>query len=250
MAHSAAIFARQDSALARDHLIVALDVSDLAQARDVVARLGDDVLYYKVGPHLFLSGLIDFIQKDLLERGKKVFLDFKSVDIGDTMRGMAAHVSRLGIEFITVMGSTATITAAREGRNGSLIPKILAVTLLTDHDEADMQREFGTQKTVAEFVVDRALVAEKARADGVISSPQEIAAIRQAVQRPGFLIVTPGVRPLGASTDDQKRTATPAEAITAGADYLVVGRPILREFDKLRATRRILDEMQTALDAR
>ena len=249
MAHSAAIFARQDSALARDHLIVALDVSDLAQARDVVARLGDDVLYYKVGPHLFLSGLIDFIQKDLLERGNKVFLLQK--------RRHWRHHARNGCSCLAARhrvhhryGSTATITAAREGRNGSLIPKILAVTLLTDHDEADMQREFGTQKTVAEFVVDRALVAEKARADGVISSPQEIAAIRQAVQRPGFLIVTPGVRPLGASTDDQKRTATPAEAITAGADYLVVGRPILREFDKLRATRRILDEMQTALDAR
>jgi orotidine-5'-phosphate decarboxylase len=136
MARSAAALADQHQmAEARDHLIVALDVPDLDQARFLINDLGAEITYYKVGPHLFVKGLIEFIENDLIGADKHVFLDFKSVDIGDTMRGMAAHVSRLGAEFITVMGTAATITAAREGRNGSAIPKILAATLMTDHDE-------------------------------------------------------------------------------------------------------------------
>ncbi len=249
MARSAMALARQEAASARDHLIVALDLPDLDQARALVDQLGDAVFHYKVGPHLFVNGLITFIE-ELVRADKKVFLDFKSVDIGDTMRGMASRISHLGVEFITVMGSTATITAAKAGREERLNPKILAVTLLTDHDEADMRREYGTTKTVLEFVAERAVVAANAGADGVISSPREIAAIRQAVPRPGFLIVTPGIRPKGSASDDQKRTATPSEAITAGADYLVIGRPIIREHDKRQVTQRILDEMQTALDLR
>lgn len=234
--------------LARDHLIVALDVPELEQARAIVHELGDAVSFYKVGPHLFVSGLIGFIEQ-LIGQGKHVFLDFKSVDIGDTMRGMAAKVARLGIEFLTVMGTTSTITAAKQGLEGSPIPKILVVTVLTDHDEADIQREYGAGKTVDQLVIDRATMAAAAGADGVICSPKEVAAIRHAVPRPGFLIITPGVRPIGSASDDQKRTATPGEAIEAGADFIVVGRPIIREFDKLAAARRILDEMQTVLDA-
>lgn len=255
---SAAVLDRlsPNRAYARDHLIVALDVPTLHQARELVAQLGDAVVYYKVGPHLFVSGLIDFIRDELIQKGKHVFLDFKSVDIGDTMRGMAAHVAQLGVEFITVMGSAATIAAAREGRNGSAIPKILAVTLLTDHDEADMQREYGTSKTITEFVTDRALQAAKAGADGVISSPREISALRKAFRAAGigddFLIVTPGVRPVGVSADDQKRTATPGDAIEAGASFLVIGRPIIRPLgaNPRQAAQRILDEMQTALERR
>ena len=234
--------------LARDHLIVALDVPELPQARAIVDELGDEVSFYKVGPHLFVTGLIDFIEQ-LIGQGKHVFLDFKSVDIGDTMRGMATKVARLGVEFLTIMGTTSTITAAKQGLEGSLIPKILVVTVLTDHDEADIQREYGARKTVEQLVIDRATMAADAGADGVICSPKEVEAIRRAVRRPGFLIVTPGVRPIGSASDDQKRTATPSEAIEAGADFIVVGRPIIRESDKLAAARRILDEMQTALDA-
>jgi orotidine-5'-phosphate decarboxylase len=232
---------------ARDHLIVALDVPELDQARAIVKELGDAVSYYKVGPHLFVNGLIGFIET-LIAQGKHVFLDFKSVDIGDTMRGMAAKVARLGVEFLTVMGSASTITAAKQGLDGSLRSKILVVTVLTDHDEADIRREYGEKQTIEQLVIDRAMMAAGAGADGVICSPKEVAAIRRAVPRPGFLIVTPGVRPAGSATDDQKRIATPGEAIDAGADFIVVGRPIIREANKLAAAQRILDEVQTVLD--
>jgi orotidine-5'-phosphate decarboxylase len=236
--------------LARDRLIVALDVPDLNQARDVVRELDDDVAYYKVGPHLFAKGLIEFIE-ELIAARKHVFLDFKSVDIGDTMRGMASKVSRLGVEFLTVMGATSTITAAKEGLEGSPLPKILVVTVLTDQDETDIQAEYGAEKTVEQLVIDRAKMAAKAGADGVICSPNEIGAVRWAVPRPGFLIITPGIRPAGGAKDGQKRIATPAEAIGNGADYLVVGRPIINppDHDKLGAALRILREMQIAIDA-
>jgi orotidine-5'-phosphate decarboxylase len=252
MARSTAALAKREAALARDHLIVALDVPDLDQARALVRQFGDRVTHYKVGPHLFVSGLINFIE-ELVHDNKNVFLDFKSVDIGDTMRGMSSRVSNLGVEFLTVMGTKSTITAAGEGREGRKIPKILVVTLLTDHDKADMRREYNTDAnlTIEDFVAARARMAADAGADGVISSPKEIAAIRRALpDHPNFLIVTPGIRPAGMPTDDQKRTATPGEAITAGADYLVIGRPIIRAPDKTRAAEVILDEMQTALDAR
>jgi orotidine-5'-phosphate decarboxylase len=239
--------------LARDHLIVALDVHRLTQARRVVRTLGDEVSHYKVGPYLFQNGLIKFIHY-LRGQGKKVFLDFKSVDIGDTMSRMASIGADLGVDFITVMGLGSTVAAAAAGRGERSIPKILAVTLLTDHDGADMQREYNTpdEMSVEEFVCQRAVRAAGFGADGVICSPREIAAVRRSTARtkPDFLIVTPGVRPAGTATDDQKRTATPREAIAAGADFLVVGRPIIRAQNRLTATRAILDEMQQALDER
>jgi orotidine-5'-phosphate decarboxylase len=237
---------------ARDHLIVALDVQGLEEAKTVVRELDDIVSHYKVGPYLFESGLIDFI-RDIQNNGKKVFLDFKSVDIGDTMRRMASRAADLGVEFITVMGMTSTITAAKAGREGRTIPKILAVTLLTDHDKADMQREYNTadNTSVEEFVCQRAIAAANAGADGVICSPREIVSVSRALARvkPGFLIVTPGIRPKGTALDDQKRTATPGEAIAAGADYLVIGRPIVGAGNRRAAAQRILDEMRTAFDA-
>jgi orotidine-5'-phosphate decarboxylase len=234
--------------MARDRLIVALDLPDLTAARAVVDELGDEISFYKVGPHLFAKGLIDFIEY-LVGSGKRVFLDFKSVDIGETMRGTIARVSALGVDFATIMGTPTTIAAASAGRGASLKPKILFVTLLTDHSEADMQREYNTAKTVEEFVAEHARIAAEAGADGVISSPREAAAIRQAVPQPGFLIVTPGIRPAGSAAGDQARIATPAAAIAARADYLVIGRPIIRAEDRRAAARRILDEMQEALAA-
>jgi len=237
--------------LARDHLIVALDVPDLDEARAIVRELNGAVDYFKVGPHLFAKGLIELIE-ELVADGKHVFLDFKSVDIGDTMRGMASKVARLGVKFLTVMGTAGTIKAAKEGLEGSPIPKILVVTVLTDHDEADIEAEYGKGKTLEQLVIDRAKMAASAGADGVICSPREIAAVRWAVPRPGFLIITPCVRPYGSAMDGQKRVATPAEAIRDGADYLVLGRPIIRphDRDRLGAALGILREMQTALDER
>lgn len=233
---------------ARDHLIVALDVPGLAQARAIVDELDEEVLLYKVGPHLFVSGMIDFIADELIrDRGKKVFLDFKSFDIGDTIRGMAAQATRLGVDFMTIGRTASTIVSARQAREGQKIPKILVVTLLTDHDEEDMRREFNTNETVEDFVARRAVEAEQAGADGVICSPREVRAVRTAVHRPDFLIVTPGVRQTGSASDDQKRVAAPGEAIRAGANYLVVGRPIIKAPNRLQAARSILEEMQEAL---
>lgn len=235
---------------ARDHLIVALDVPDFEQARDIVSILDDNVTYYKVGWHLFAKGLADFVHEELVGNGKHVFLDFKTVDIAETMRGMISSVSRLGVEFVTVMGTAATI-AAHEGRGQQQsLPKILTVTLLTDHGEEEMQREYNTKKSVEQFVAARAVDAERAGADGVIASAREVSAIRRAVSRPDFLVVTPGIRPTGSVVDDQRRTATPSEAIRAGADYLVIGRPIIRSDNKLRAALGIIEEMQAALDER
>jgi orotidine-5'-phosphate decarboxylase len=233
--------------LARDHLIVALDVPDLDHARAIVDELGEAVSLYKVGPHLFLSGLIDFIDELIHKKNKKVFLDFKSFDIGETVRVMASRASKLGVNFITIARTASTIIAAKEGREHRSIPKILVVTLLTDQSESDMRREFNTQKSVEEFVAERAVMAAEADADGVICSPREVAAVRRAVRRPDFLIVTPGVRPAGSDRGDQERIATPFEAISAGANYLVIGRPIIKAPDKLRAAQALLEEMQSAL---
>ncbi len=249
MAGLAPVRTRDEARRARDHLIVALDLPGLDQARAAVDQLGKEISFYKIGWHLFARGLIDFIEY-LITREKRVFLDFKSVDIGETMRGMMANVSRLGVEFITVTGTAATINAAKEARQGGSRPKILFVTLLTDQSEAEMQREYNTQKTVEEFVAERAYFAAVSGADGVIASAREAAAIRSAVQRPDFLIVTPGIRPVGSAAHDQRRTATPAEAIAAGSDYLVVGRPIITAADRLAAAHSILEEMQAALDQR
>ncbi|HTV90757.1 MAG TPA: orotidine-5'-phosphate decarboxylase [Stellaceae bacterium] len=233
--------------LARDRLIVALDVASLEDARAIVDELGDEVSFYKVGPHLFVSGLINFIDELIKERRKHVFLDFKSFDIGDTVRVMASRAAKLGIEFMTIARAASTITAAQAGREGRPIPKILVVTLLTDQSQDDMQREFNTKKSVEEFVAERAQLAEDAGADGVICSPNEVRAVRRAVRRRDFLIVTPGIRLAESASDDQKRTASPANAIAAGADYLVVGRPIVRAPNRLQAARLILGDMQQAL---
>lgn len=240
------------SALTRDHLIVALDVHGLSDAERVVDQLGAMISHYKVGPHLFETGLITFIQK-LVENDKEVFLDFKSVDIGETMRRMAGRVADLGVKFITVMGSTSTIVAAKQGREDRDFPKILAVTLLTDYNEDDMRREYGWEGSITEFVIKRARMAAGSGADGVICSPNEIRVVRDALmdEYPDFLIVTPGIRPIGVSNDDQKRVAAPGRAITDGADYLVVGRPIIRDLNNcVQNADVILREMQEAFDRR
>ncbi len=250
MAGSAAALAGKEAETARDQLIVALDVSEIDAARDLVKQLGDDISFYKIGGHLlFTRDLLDFIE-ELVDQQKRVFLDLKSVDIGETMRGVASKVAALGVEFLTVMGTRGTIEAARQGKEGGPFPKILVVTLLTDHSQEDMRREYNTREmTVAQFVAKRAEIATEYGADGVISSPLEVPAIR-AVTKPEFIIVTPGIRPAGSAHDDQKRVATPTAAIMAGADYLVVGRPIVKAEDAYRAALSILDEIQTALDQR
>jgi orotidine-5'-phosphate decarboxylase len=244
-----AVRARHEPEIARDHLIVALDVPDIDQASALVHQLGASISFYKIGGHLlFAKGMVEFVEK-LVQDEKRVFLDFKSVDIGETMRNVSSAASALGVEFITVMGTRANIEAAVAGRGSRRNPKVLVVTLLTDHSQEEMRQEYHTDETIEEFVIRRARMVKHAGGDGVISSPLEVAPIRRNTE-PGFLIVTPGVRPAGSPADDQKRVATPAAAVSAGADYLVLGRPIIRADKPREATQLILDEMQAVLDAR
>jgi orotidine-5'-phosphate decarboxylase len=234
---------------ASERLIVALDTATVDDAMALVDRLGDVVSFYKIGLHLQLSPQLHGLISNLTSAKKKVFLDFKYIDIPATVAGAVRTASQLGINFITVMGQQQIIGAAVEARGDAAL-KILAVTLLTGMSEEDMQREYHTFLTLPEFVKRRAIEAGRVKCDGVISSPNEIELIRSAVRTEDFLIVTPGIRPAGAARNDQKRTATPYDAMSRGADYLVVGRPIIGDIEPREAARRIIDEMALALDRR
>jgi orotidine-5'-phosphate decarboxylase len=233
---------------AKERLIVALDTATVTEAMTIVDQLGDTVSFYKIGLHLQLAPELHTLVRKLLSAEKQLFLDFKYIDIPATVAGAVTMASRLGINFITVMGQQQVMGAAVDARGGAGL-KILAVTLLTGMSEEDMQREYQTSITLPEFVKRQAIEADRLGCDGVISSPHEIELIRTVVRR-DFLVVTPGIRPAGATPDDQKRTATPYAAISSGADYLVVGRPIIRDLAPEEAARRIIDEMTSALDHR
>jgi orotidine-5'-phosphate decarboxylase len=232
---------------AKERLIVALDVATVDEALRLIDQLGDAVSFYKIGLHLQLAPELHALVTRLRSAGKKVFLDFKYIDIPATVAGAVSMASQLGINFITVMGQQQILRTAVEARRGADL-KILAVSLLTGMSEEDMRREYFTSLTLPEFVQRRALAADRLNCDGVISSPNEIELIRSVVVNEDFLIVTPGIRPAGSATDDQKRTATPHDAIFSGADYLVVGRPIIRDDDPRGAALRIIGEIATALE--
>jgi orotidine-5'-phosphate decarboxylase len=229
-----------------DRLIVALDVPSEEQARDAVGRLNGVATFYKVG--LQLQAMIgpEFIRW-LLQCGAKVFLDYKYLDVDETVRQAVARAADLGVTFVTVHAQGAAMRAAVEGRGSSGL-RLLAVTVLTSLDGADLQ-EMGFRPRVEDLVLSRARRALDAGCDGVIASGQEAGLIRGDVGN-RLVIVTPGIRPTGTNRDEQKRAATPAEAIAAGADHLVVGRPILRAADPAEAARRILDEIGAAVARR
>jgi orotidine-5'-phosphate decarboxylase len=234
---------------AMERLIVALDVATADEALRLVDRLGDTVSFYKIGLHLQLVPELHSIVANLRRRGKQIFLDFKYIDIPATVASAVRAAAELGISFITVIGQAQIVRAAVAAREDAEL-KILAVTLLTGMSEEDMQTEYRTSLTLTEFVKLRAIEADRSRCGGVIASPNEIGLIRSAVRSEDFLVVTPGIRPAGVAQDDQKRTATPYEAILRGADYLVVGRPILRANQPGDAARRIIDEIARALEYR
>jgi orotidine-5'-phosphate decarboxylase len=242
-------FAHADLLSARERLIVALDVTTAEEALLIIGQLRDTVCFYKIGLHLQLAPELHSIFDELKQKDKNVFLDFKYIDIPATVSGVVRMASKLGIKFITVMGQRHIVETAVEAR-GETDLKILAVTLLTGMSEQDMKKEYQTSVPLREFVKHRAVEASHLKCDGVISSPNEVKLIRSVVQREDFLIVTPGIRPIGATQDDQKRTATPYDAIINGADYLVVGRPIIRDRKPKEAAERIIDEMETALAKR
>lgn len=233
------------STTSSDRLIVALDVPTVDEARALVHRLAPVVGIYKVGLELVCSGGIGLAQ-ELAQAGRRVFLDIKLLDIPHTVEKATANVARQGVEFLTVHGhDRKTLDAAVRGRGQSSL-KLLAVTVLTSLDAADLREQGVIAKSPAELVLDRARLAKAAGFDGVVASSQEAAAIRGAIGGE-FLIVTPGVRPAGEAAGDQARIATPAAAIRAGATHLVVGRPIWAADDPAAAAAAICREIDQAL---
>jgi orotidine-5'-phosphate decarboxylase len=228
---------------AREKLIVALDYWDINDAIKLVATLGDEVSFYKIGLGLQLGGG-EGLAKSLIAQGKRVFLDYKYLDIEETIRTAVRRAAGFGVDFLTVHGASGILRAAVEGRGDSRL-KLLCVTVLTSMDAADVQ-EMGFPCSVEELVLARARKALDAGVDGVITSAREAAKVRTAAGGK-LLVVTPGIRPADSSTDDQKRAATPGAAIRDGADYLVVGRTITKAPDPRQAVRAIIAEMAAAL---
>jgi orotidine-5'-phosphate decarboxylase len=221
-----------------DRLIVALDVPNVVQGLDLAARLGPAVSFYKIGLGMLTGGGLALANELKHEQGKRVFLDMKLFDIGATVEAAVRGIVRHEPDFLTVHGDPQVVRAAREGSAGSAT-RILAVTILTSLDRADLDANMLQPGDLAEITVERARRAFVAGADGVIASPNEAAAIRALPEAQGKLIVTPGVRPVASAPGDQKRTATPFEAIRSGADHIVVGRPIWAAPDPARAARDI-----------
>ncbi len=221
-------------------IIVALDVDSAAEARDIVARIGGHANFYKVGLELYAAAGMDFV-RELLADGKDVFLDLKFYDIGETVKRAVAQVARTGVRFLTVHGSCEVMRAAAAGRSSSPL-KLLAVTVLTSFDQDDLS-DLGYPCSPADLVDLRVRKAMATGMNGIVASPVDARAVR-AIIGPGVILVTPGVRSAGASKGDQKRFATPAEAVRDGADYIVVGRQITRSGDPAAAVRRVLDEIQ------
>jgi len=228
---------------AREKLIVALDYWDIQDAYKLVEVLADEVSFYKVGLGLQLAGGDDFA-KALVRQGKRVFLDYKWLDIEETMKMAVKRAAEIGIDFLTVHPVGGILKAAVEGRGSSKL-KILCVTVLTSMDAEDI-KEMGFQCDVEELVLARATKALNAGCDGVIASAREATMIRAQTNNK-LMIVSPAIRPRGSLPDDQKRTATPREAIQAGADYLVVGRPISAALDPKQAAATIIAEIASAL---
>ena len=227
----------------RDRLIVALDLPDVAAAEAMIARLGDSVTFYKIGYQLGYAGGLTLVRQ-LADRGKKVFVDLKLHDIGNTVARGVESVAGLGATFLTVHAYPQTMKAAVEGRAGSSL-KILAVTVLTSYDDGDLHAA-GYRLGVSDLAEARAHQAQVLGVDGIVCSPEEAAALRKIVGHQ-MNLVTPGIRPAGAATGDQKRIMTPARAITAGADYLVIGRPILEAPDPKAAADAVVAEIAQAV---
>jgi len=229
----------------RDRVIVPLDLPSVAAAEAMVARLGDSVTFYKIGYQLAYAGGLPLVGK-LVDQGKKVFLDLKLHDIGNTVARGVESVARLGATFLTVHAYPQTMKAAVEGRSRSGL-KLLAVTVLTSYDDGDLHAA-GYRLNVSDLVEARAQQAQVLGLDGIVCSPEEAAALRKVVGHQMHL-VTPGIRPAGSEVGDQKRIMTPARAIAAGADYLVVGRPITGAADPKAAAEAIHAEIAPRLVA-
>ncbi|MFY9957301.1 orotidine-5'-phosphate decarboxylase [Bradyrhizobium sp.] len=226
-----------------DRLIVALDLPSVAAAEAMIARLGEAVNFYKIGYQLGFAGGLLLVRR-LADQGKKVFVDLKLHDIGNTVARGVESVAALGATFLTVHAYPQTMKAAVEARAGSDL-KILAVTVLTSYDDGDLHAA-GYRLSVSDLVEARAQQAQVLGVDGLVSSPEEAAALRKIVGHQ-MNLVTPGIRPAGGAAGDQKRIMTPGRAIAAGSDYLVVGRPIVEASDPKAAADAIQAEIAQAL---
>ncbi len=225
-----------------DRLIVALDVPNVLAGMDLATKLGDAASFYKIGLGMLTGGGLALANELKSEHGKKIFLDMKFFDIGATVEAAVRGVAQFDLDLLTVHGDPHVVRAAREGAAGSNM-KILAVTILTSLDRNDLDGSLIKAGSITDLVQERAGRAFDASADGVIASPQEAALIRALPEAAGKLIVTPGVRPVGADLGDQKRVATPAQAIADGVDHIVVGRPIWKAADPRAAALAITAEM-------
>jgi orotidine-5'-phosphate decarboxylase len=223
----------------RERLIVALDVPSTAAAEALVSRLGESAWFYKIGYQLVFAGGLS-LATELIAAGKQVFLDLKLHDIGNTVARGVESVAQLGATFLTVHAYPQTMKAAVQGKQGSNL-RLLAVTVLTSYDDADLAAA-GYELNVKELAAARAEQARDIGLDGLVCSADEAAALRNIVGR-GMVLVTPGIRPAGSAGGDQKRIMTPARAIKAGADYLVVGRPVLEAGDPKAAADAIVAEI-------
>lgn len=232
---------------AKDRLIVALDMPTLEEAQRLVAKLGEAVTFYKVGLELLFAGGLE-LARALKAEGKHVFLDMKLLDIGNTVERAVANATELGVDLLTVHGhDLKTLRAAVAGRGKSRL-KLLAVTVLTNLTADDLEQQ-GSSMAPSDLVLMRAKLARESGFDGVIASGQEARRIREAIG-PGFLIVTPGIRLTGSASDDQERITTPDHAIAAGADYIVVGRPITQADDPRGAAETFIHHIREAHAAR
>jgi orotidine-5'-phosphate decarboxylase len=227
---------------ARERLIVALDLPSVKAAESMVSRLGDSVSFYKVGYQLAFAGGLNFAA-GLIAAGEQVFLDLKLHDIGNTVEKGVESVAQLGAAFLTVHAYPQTMKAAVKGRGASNL-RLLAVTVLTSYDDTDLAAA-GYEMSVPELAAARAAQAHDIGIDGLVCSAEEAANLRK-VAGPGMVLVTPGIRPAGSATGDQKRIMTPARAIEAGADYLVVGRPVTEAADPRQAADAIVAEIEQA----
>lgn len=228
-----------------DKLIVAMDVPNALAGLELAKTLGDSISFYKIGLGMLTGGGLALANELKVEHGKRIFLDMKLFDIGATVEHAVRGIAQYDIDFLTVHGDPHVVRAAKEGASKSNM-KILAVTILTSLDRDDLDANLMKAGDIRHLVIERAERAFEAGADGVIASPQEAGLIRALSSAKKKLIVTPGVRPKGAALGDQKRIATPAEAIANGADHIVVGRPIWQSNDPRQAAQSILQDIREA----
>ncbi|MFV0292138.1 MAG: orotidine-5'-phosphate decarboxylase [Paracoccus sp. (in: a-proteobacteria)] len=225
-----------------DRLIIALDVGHALAGLELADRIGDAGSFYKIGLGMLTGGGLALARELKDERGKRIFLDMKLFDISATIEAAVRGLAAFDLDFLTVHGDPHVVRAAKEGAAGSET-KILGVTVLTSLDRGDLDAAMICAGDIHDITVERAARALDAGADGIIASPHEAAAIRALPEARGRLIVTPGIRPAGSALGDQKRVETPAAAIAAGADHIVVGRPVWQTPDPRAATQAILAEL-------